>query len=695
MLKLGASCTRVIYLVSKLQNPMTSVKPIFILLFVFGLTILAHSQSIFSVDTIYAETYNCGSNVEVCIPLPSNNLSQYTLLQNGQPYLGGPSGCNFDTLVTYSYNTLLGLGNMGPYHLDKWDVSGISFDGFFQNIDELVAMMNQWDPQGNWEHKPANLTIVGGTPGKVYSNMNVTVLLNNTPSIIGVNFGLLPFGTQVPLSEGLHSIEAIDKATGVRDTVVVKVSCLTPPPATFVADTIQANGFPYITCLDLSQMTGTITQFYNNCMDASGEYVHFYLDTVNYCVKYQGLKCGGTERACIVICDENGFCDTTILEVTTDFSLCMRQSQKLYDTLYVNFTETICIDTMQLPGVIESVTNLCPDDSGFQVAFEYDELTHCVTYTGLAPGTERACYLLEDEFGNRDTVYVCVTVQLPQSGIILDTLLIGQSKTYCVDNSELAGNVISIENSCPAIPVNEVSFSINALNLCIDAQAMSLGTDTACITICDDYGICDSTYLLISVVPDDISPCPNSLPPTAVDDQADALLNTPTNIDILANDETGNCDLVTVKVLDEGSNAGPHRGVTVLNPNLTVDYYPFLNFCGTDSFEYELCTPRGCDTALVLVKVACSPSDTLIVYNGISPNGDGHNDYFTIENIEHFPDNEVKVFNRWGNLVFQARNYDNTWDGKFGDKKLPDGSYFYIITLKDGRNLTGYVQIQR
>ncbi|GAB4256705.1 MAG: hypothetical protein Kow0027_23900 [Saprospiraceae bacterium] len=680
---------------SKIHYPMTSVKRHCIFLFALCLTTLVRAQSIFPVDTIYAESYNCQGTKDVCIPLPSSNLTQYTILQDGQPYLGALNGCNFDTMVTYSYNTLLGLGNMGPYHLDKWDVSGISYDGMFQNIDELVDMMNQWDPAGNWEHKPGNLTIVGGAPGKVYSNMDVTVMLNNTPSIIGVNFGLLPLGMELPLTEGMHSIVAIDNTNNSKDTLMVQVSCLSGPPATIVTDTIQANGFPYSTCMDLSQMTGAITQFYNACPDSSGEFVHFYLDSANYCVKYQGLKCGGTEEACIVICDENGFCDTTILEVTTDFSLCMRLSQKLTDTMFINFTETLCIDTLQLPGIIESVTNICPDDSGTHVAFEYDELTHCVTYTGLAPGTDNACYLLVDEFGNRDTVRVCVTVRNPQSGIILDTLLLGQSETYCVDDLELAGNEISIENSCPAIPVNEVSFSINALNLCVDAQGMSVGIDTACITVCDDYGVCDSTYLLITVVPDDISPCPNALPPTAVDDQADALLNTPRNIDILANDDAGNCDLISVRILEDGSNSGPHRGVTVLNPNMTVDYYPFLDFCGADSFEYELCTPLGCDTATVFVNVGCAPTDTIIIYNGISPNGDGYNDFFTIENIEHFPDNEVKVFNRWGNLVFQAKNYDNSWDGRFGSKKLPDGSYFYIVTLNDGREYSGFLQIQR
>lgn len=651
-------------------------------------------QGIFPQDTLELTTSQCNGSVPVCISLPSGNLQQYTLLQDGQVWMGGLKGCDFDTMVTYTYNTLLGLGNMGPYRLDSWVVSGTKYQGIFQDIGELVSMMNQWDPQGNWQHKAANLTISGGAPGKTYSNMEVTVLLNNTPSIIGVNFGLLPRGTELPFSQGAHTLVAIDNSSQKRDTMVVVVHCLAPSPPNFITDTIQANGYPYSTCIKMAALSGPPVQFYNACPDDSGMFVHFYLDTVNHCVKYQGLMCGGTEQACIVACDANGTCDTTYISVKVDFSLCSRSAHKVSDTIVVNFTQMHCLDTLRLPGNIVLVENLCPDDSGTYVAFEYDESTHCVTYTGLAPGTERGCFLLTDSFGNQDTAYVCVTVRLPESGIILDTLLLGQVATYCPDNSELAGNPVSIVNICPATPVGQVSFSVNTLALCLEAKAEAIGTDTACITVCDDYGVCDTTFYIITVIPDDVNPCPFALPPGANNDLAHTLKNTPVNIEILKNDDLGGCPFASVEVLDDASS-GPFNGLTVLNPNMSVDYYPAKDFCGMDTFRYRLCSPLGCDTAMVLVQVGCVAADTIVIYNAISPNGDGHNDFFKIENIEHYPDNEVKVFNRWGNLVFQARNYDNTWDGRYEGKKLPDGTYFYRILLGDGRQFTGFLQIHR
>jgi gliding motility-associated-like protein len=71
-----------------------------------------------------------------------------------------------------------------------------------------------------------------------------------------------------------------------------------------------------------------------------------------------------------------------------------------------------------------------------------------------------------------------------------------------------------------------------------------------------------------------------------------------------------------------------------------------------------------------------------------TPNGDGINDTWKINNIERHPNAVVRVFNRWGDEVFYAKGYNNTWDGssKGSSKKLPDGAYYYQIYL-DGVNM--------
>ncbi|MDQ6473090.1 gliding motility-associated C-terminal domain-containing protein [Flavobacterium sp. LHD-80] len=76
----------------------------------------------------------------------------------------------------------------------------------------------------------------------------------------------------------------------------------------------------------------------------------------------------------------------------------------------------------------------------------------------------------------------------------------------------------------------------------------------------------------------------------------------------------------------------------------------------------------------------------LKIYNEFSPNDDGQNDTFYIDCITQYPDNQLQIFNRWGNLVYYRKGYDNTWDGKADGsaKTLPEGTYFYILDLGNG-----------
>ena len=87
---------------------------------------------------------------------------------------------------------------------------------------------------------------------------------------------------------------------------------------------------------------------------------------------------------------------------------------------------------------------------------------------------------------------------------------------------------------------------------------------------------------------------------------------------------------------------------------------------------------------------------------GFSPNGDGINDLFVIRGIMNFPSNQFKIFNRWGDLVFEASPYENKWDGRstsslnVGGDTLPVGTYFYVLDLKDGSDVfNGTIYLNR
>ncbi len=99
--------------------------------------------------------------------------------------------------------------------------------------------------------------------------------------------------------------------------------------------------------------------------------------------------------------------------------------------------------------------------------------------------------------------------------------------------------------------------------------------------------------------------------------------------------------------------------------NVTVtDIY---NCVLTDSFTVNI------------INIAC-----IHIYNVFSPNGDGVNDTWDIDNIDLYPEVEINVFNQWGNKVFESTGYSEPWDGTFDGSVLPAATYYYTLDLKNG-----------
>jgi hypothetical protein len=138
---------------------------------------------------------------------------------------------------------------------------------------------------------------------------------------------------------------------------------------------------------------------------------------------------------------------------------------------------------------------------------------------------------------------------------------------------------------------------------------------------------------------------------------------------------------------DEGTNAIVGTGPAV--------YELFPGFYHVDVTTTEGCTNDGSGE----VKTEINP------YNGISSDGDTQNDYFIIDCITNFPNNNVKIFNRSGILVYEIDGYNNAdkafnglgLDGLYlAGKELPVGTYFYIIDKRDGsKPLAGYLELDR
>ncbi len=132
----------------------------------------------------------------------------------------------------------------------------------------------------------------------------------------------------------------------------------------------------------------------------------------------------------------------------------------------------------------------------------------------------------------------------------------------------------------------------------------------------------------------------------------------------------------------------------------------------------EVVTPTLSNTSYIVTQGFIQPivgmtevPDDLLDYikaniaSAITPNGDGMNDYWKIPGIENFPNNDVKIYNRAGNLIFKIEGYNNqdkVWKGESDQGLLNKsniaitGTYFYVVNLGPGQpSISGFIHYKR
>lgn len=126
---------------------------------------------------------------------------------------------------------------------------------------------------------------------------------------------------------------------------------------------------------------------------------------------------------------------------------------------------------------------------------------------------------------------------------------------------------------------------------------------------------------------------------------------------------------------------------------------------GTGMYNVTIYGVNNCQyTIQIFVGLDSDEDCTLKFYTGVTPNGDGKNDVWIIENIEQFPENEVRIFNRWGEQVWKGEGYDNStvvWPGSGGaslnggiGEEFGTATYFYVADVS-GKIYKGWVELTR
>ncbi|SDL79534.1 gliding motility-associated C-terminal domain-containing protein, partial [Pedobacter sp. ok626] len=116
----------------------------------------------------------------------------------------------------------------------------------------------------------------------------------------------------------------------------------------------------------------------------------------------------------------------------------------------------------------------------------------------------------------------------------------------------------------------------------------------------------------------------------------------------------------------------------------------------TTTYTVTVTNTSGCsDTKSITINVL-DDLEKIKATNILTPNGDGYNDKWLIDNIDFYPNNEVRIFDQAGKSIYRKKGYDNSWDGTFNGIGLSEGTYYYIIDFGTGRRVfKGFITIAR
>ncbi|HMG15377.1 MAG TPA: gliding motility-associated C-terminal domain-containing protein, partial [Saprospiraceae bacterium] len=253
---------------------------------------------------------DCSKDANICLGISMANVFKFDIYDNGIKYTGQVKPCDIDTVLSYSYATIPGLGNSGPYVLESWLINGNAKTGEFANIKDLVSLLNVLDPQGNWILSSSTLSITGGKKGNVYGQIKVKQKNAGGKATMDISKQQVPHGSSFSLATGSHKLVFVHKTLVCSDTVNIKVNCIQSTEVNVIVGVGKTKKI----CIDNSQLPGTPVSMVNVCGNLSGEFSTLSMNNNTYCIDITGVEVGD-EKACIIVCDNLGYCDTTYINI--------------------------------------------------------------------------------------------------------------------------------------------------------------------------------------------------------------------------------------------------------------------------------------------------------------------------------------------------------------------------------------------
>ena len=481
------------------------------------------------------------------------------------------------------------------------------------------------------------------------------------------------------------SVLTNDKLNGVPNPSVSSVT-LTWTTATPTGFTLNPNGT--ITVAP-NTPAGTYTISYKICAVASST----VCDTANIVVTVTGTTTSTTTPTTIEANDDVA----TVSSTTGGTTSSVLTNDKL------NGVPTPSVSSVTLTWNTATPTGFTLNPNGtITVAPNTPAGTYTISYKICAVASSTLC----------DTADIVVTVTGSTTSTTTPTTIEANDDVATV-SSTTGGTTSSVLtndklNGVPSPSVSSVTltwdmatptgFTLNPNGTITIAPNTLAGTYTISYKICAVASptVCDTANIVVAVIGTTTSTTP--VLPVAADDRTTTPIDTPVAVNVLANDTPNGATAPNVVT-------NPTNGTTVVNPDGTIEYRPNTGFVGIDTFVYELCNTDGCASATVTIEVISK----LIPYNGMSVDDDGKNEHFHIGGINRYPDNVVRIYNRWGVKVFEAEGYNNVTRVFRGfsngrvvvetSDKLPQGTYYYVIEYvdenKQKRSEVGWLYLKR
>ncbi len=507
----------------------------------------------------------------------------------------------------------------------------------------------------------------------------------------------------VGFNENCISFEATDGSSG---TVSVTVNVCDGQECTPITIEFQINATPSVTpdagSLEVNQGENVTTCL--TIVDAEGDPTNLSIvqDSDNANVSLQGgclvyAPIGdfvGTEIITVEVCDNLGACTTVSIEFTTlDVLSTTDDAFTIEDnnSLTANFVENDVFQDINFLTI-----NIINSPSNGNLSFGENGI---FTYTPNPDfvGTDVFSYelCLSNVGCEQATVTITVENLLEALNDTANTL----QNTLSIDIAILDNDAFPDLEGVDVEIIEGVSNGSLALEpttfvATYFPDADFAGTDSFEYALFYPNRGFDTARVIIIVVKE-------LIPPTATDDSATTLEEETVNIDVLANDIGEG--LFLSRITD-----APINGTATIDSDGTISYTPNAGFIGMESFVYEVCSVDDlCTTATVRVEV--EEKDIVVVcevkvYPAVTPNGDGKNEQFVIEGLDcgGNDQNELIIFNRWGDEVYRTENYGSAsvgfWDARYSgaSEAVPDGTYFYVLTI-EGEDVVekGFLEVQK